>query len=59
MARSDRIRPRLIEAVKRQKGGEDELVPGVNKMLTELGADVNDMPCLCFEDDTGLHVAGP
>jgi cullin 3 len=59
MARSGKIRQSLIEAVKRQKVGEDELVPGVNKMLTQLGAHVKDMPCLCFQDDTGLHVAGP
>lgn len=59
MARSGKIRQSLIETVKRQKGGEDELVPGVNKMLTELGANVKDMPCLCFQDGRGLHVAGP
>nr|CAB3502688.1 unnamed protein product [Digitaria exilis] len=60
IARSDKIRARLIEAVKQRRGGEDELVPGVNDMLTELGADVMDVPCLCFRDGAGeLHAAGP
>ena len=36
---SDEVRERLTEAVKR-RGGEDELVAAVNKMLTELGPDV-------------------
>lgn len=60
MARSDKIRAMLIQAVKRQREGEDELVPGVNKMLMELGAQVMDMPCLVFQNSAGeLHVAGP
>ncbi|CAN6242984.1 unnamed protein product [Urochloa humidicola] len=60
MARSDKIRQRLIQAVQRQRGGEDELVDGVNKMLMELGAEVMDVPHLCFRDGAGkLHVAGP
>ncbi|CAL5060399.1 unnamed protein product [Urochloa decumbens] len=60
IARSDKIRPRLIEAVKRRRGGEDELVAGVNEMLTELGAEVMNVPCLCFRDGAGkLHAAGP
>ncbi|OEL18921.1 Cysteine-rich receptor-like protein kinase 7 [Dichanthelium oligosanthes] len=60
MARSEKIRPRVIESVNRQRGGEGELVAGVNKMLTELGAEVMDVPCLFFRDGAGeLHVAGP
>lgn len=60
MTRSDKIRPRLIEAVKRQRGGEAELVAGVNEMLTELGAEVMEVPCLFFRDRAGkLHAAGP
>nr|CAB3445524.1 unnamed protein product [Digitaria exilis] len=60
MARSDKIRPRLIQAVRRQRGGEDELVAGVNEMLTELGAEVMEIPCLFFRDGAGkLHAAGP
>jgi hypothetical protein len=46
--------------VKRQRRGEDELVAGVNKMLAEIGAEVVDVPYLCFRDSAGvLHVAGP
>ena len=45
MTRSDKVRESLIEAVK-QRGGEDELVAAVSKMLTELGPDV---PGLFFE----------
>jgi hypothetical protein len=46
--------------VKRQRRGEDELVAGVNKMLAEIGAEVVDVPYLCFRDGAGvLHVAGP
>ncbi|CAL5060405.1 unnamed protein product [Urochloa decumbens] len=60
MACSDKIRARLIQAVRRQRGGEEELVHGVNKMLTELGAEVMNVPHLCFRDSAGkLHVAGP
>lgn len=60
MARSDKIRASLIEAVERQRGGEGELVAGVNKMLTELGAQVMEVPCLFFRDGAGeLHAAGP
>ncbi|CAN6247256.1 unnamed protein product [Urochloa humidicola] len=60
MACSDKIRQRLIQALKRQRGGEEELVDGVNKMLTELGAELMDVPHLCFRDGAGkLHVAGP
>ncbi|CAL4890135.1 unnamed protein product [Urochloa decumbens] len=60
MARSDKIRPRLIQPLKRQRGGEEELVDGVNKMLTELGAELMDVPHLCFLDGAGkLHVTGP
>ncbi|OEL18922.1 Cullin-3B [Dichanthelium oligosanthes] len=56
IARSDKIRERLIEAVKRQGGSEDdELVAGVNKMLAELGEGV---PGLFFPDGE-LHVTGP
>lgn len=54
MTSSEKIRERLIEAVK-QRGGEGELVASVNKMLAELGADV---PRLFFPDGE-LHVAGP
>ncbi|RCV05578.1 hypothetical protein SETIT_1G094400v2, partial [Setaria italica] len=58
MVHSNKVRPRLIEAVKRQRRGEDELVDGVNKMLTEVGAEVVDFPCLLFRDGAGkLHVA--
>jgi hypothetical protein len=53
---SDKIRPRLVDAVKNQRGGEDELVDGVNKMLTELGEDV---PGLFFPGGELNDVAGP
>jgi len=53
MTSSEKIREKLAEAVK-QRGGEDELVAAVNKMLSELGADV---PRLFFPDGE-LHVAG-
>ncbi|CAL4890134.1 unnamed protein product [Urochloa decumbens] len=53
MVHSDKIRERLVEAVKQQRGGEDELIAGVNKMLTELGEDV---PGLFFPDG---ELAGP
>ncbi|CAL5060402.1 unnamed protein product [Urochloa decumbens] len=60
MARSNKICPRLIQAVRRQRGGEEELVDGVNKMLTELGVELMDVQHLCFRDGGGkLHVAGP
>ena len=53
MTSSEKIREKLAEAVK-QRGGEDELVAAVNKMLAGLGADV---PRLFFPDGE-LHVAG-
>jgi hypothetical protein len=42
---SEEVRERFTEAVKR-RGGEDELVAAVSKMLTELGPDV---PGLFFQ----------
>ncbi|CAL5060398.1 unnamed protein product [Urochloa decumbens] len=56
MIHSDKIRERLVDAVKQQRGGEDELIAGVNKMLEELGEDV---PGLFFPDGELHDAAGP